>query len=154
MVPEFRTFIPEDQVAAYRRSVSRIPGARIIGEGLKVDEFSERIAGVLGNLNPEEVRVIDLDLSKNQWAQRVRKQSGLIPQTPLEWQEFYNSLDFREITQLGQVFRPIIEQGLAGLSLTQLKNRVLIVGINRSRTSIILAEKIFGLKFDSGQQSS
>lgn len=146
MTPEFRTFIPENQVDAYRRSVNRIPGARIIGEGLKVDEFSERIAGVLGNLNPEDVRVIDLDLAKNQWAQRVRKQSGLIPQTPPAWQEFYDSLDFREITQLGQVFRPIIKQGLAGLPLTRLKDRVLSVQTSTSKTTIMLAEKIFGLR--------
>lgn len=146
MTPEFRTFIPENQIDVYRRAVNRIPGATIIGEGLKVDEFSERIAGVLGNLNPEEVRVIDLDLSKNQWAQRVRKQSGLTPQTPLEWQEFYDRLDFREITQLGQVFRPIIKQGLAGLSLTHLKDRVLSVRTSTSKTTIMLAEKIFGLR--------
>lgn len=154
MAPEFNnTYIPERYAEVFRKFVSGIPGARLGREGLSIDEFSQRITEVLVKLNPDEVKVIDLDIAKNQWAQSSRKLSGLNPQAPTEWGEFYNSLDLREKALLGRVFRPLIETGFAHSTLTEMNRQVLRAELfHRVSSSMQLAENIFGVRFETDQE--
>lgn len=154
MPPEFNgTYIPPEQAIAFKEFVKGIPGAKLGMETESIDEFSPRVTEVLSLLNPDEVRLVDLDVAKNIHAQSRRGETGLVPNIPPKWQEFYDSLDVVGKSRLGKMFKPLFWAGLASTTLSKLRGKILEVNIfSGSETNQQLTEEVLGVKIENFQR--